>query len=619
MYDIIVVGAGHAGIEACLAGARTGNKTLLITSNFSNAGSMPCNTSIGGPAKGIIVREIDALGGQMGKTTDATYLQMKMLNTAKGPGVQSLRAQADKKAYPRYMQKVLKEQENLDIVEAMVEDLIVEGDECKGVILADGTRYESRTTILTTGTYLKAEVLVGHSKTPSGPDKQKESLYLSSKLKDYGFRIQRLKTGTPPRVEINSIDYSKTTVQPGTDAKLSFSYETTHFTPVEDQTVCYLTYTTAETHKLIRDNLDKCAMFSGLIKGIGPRYCPSIEDKVVKFADKERHQIFLEPESKEMNTIYVQGFSTSMPHDIQEKMVHSLPGLENCTILKYAYAIEYDAIDPLQLWPSLETKVLKNLFTAGQINGTSGYEEAAGQGLIAGINASKKVKGNKPLILKRDEAYIGVLIDDLVTKGTKEPYRMLTSRAEYRLLLRHDNADERLRKYGYDAGLVNDEVYSLYLDKMNRIHAEIERLDTIHFSPKSEINDLLEEKGSTRLKEGVTARAILQRPELVYEDLLPYIEHVDLTEEEMRRVTILIKYKGYIEKTLRQVEKVKNMEEKQIPADLDYDDVLNLSLEARQKLKKVRPVTIGQATRISGINPADISVLLIHLKTQYGD
>lgn len=619
MYDIIVVGAGHAGIEACLAGARTGNKTLLITSNFSNAGSMPCNTSIGGPAKGIIVREIDALGGQMGKTTDATYLQMKMLNTAKGPGVQSLRAQADKKAYPRYMQNVLKEQENLDIVEAMVEDLIVEGDECKGVILADGTRYESRTTILTTGTYLKAEVLVGHSKTPSGPDKQKESLYLSSKLKDYGFRIQRLKTGTPPRVEINSIDYSKTTVQPGTDAKLSFSYETTHFTPVEDQTVCYLTYTTAQTHKLIRDNLDKCAMFSGLIKGIGPRYCPSIEDKVVKFADKERHQIFLEPESKEMNTIYVQGFSTSMPHDIQEKMVHSLPGLENCTILKYAYAIEYDAIDPLQLWPSLETKVLKNLFTAGQINGTSGYEEAAGQGLIAGINASKKVKGNKPLILKRDEAYIGVLIDDLVTKGTKEPYRMLTSRAEYRLLLRHDNADERLRKYGYDAGLVTDEVYSRYLDKMNRIHAEIERLDTIHFSPKSEINEVLEEKGSTRLKEGVTARAILQRPELVYEDLLPYIEHVDLTEEEMRRVTILIKYKGYIEKTLRQVEKVKNMEEKQIPADLDYDDVLNLSLEARQKLKKVRPVTIGQATRISGINPADISVLLIHLKTQYGD
>ena len=619
MYDIIVVGAGHAGIEACLAGARTGNKTLLITSNFSNAGSMPCNTSIGGPAKGIIVREIDALGGQMGKTTDATYLQMKMLNTAKGPGVQSLRAQADKKTYPRYMQKVLKEQENLDIVEAMVEDLIVEGDECKGVILADGTRYESHTTILTTGTYLKAEVLVGHSKTPSGPDKQKESLYLSSKLKDYGFRIQRLKTGTPPRVEINSIDYSKTTVQPGTDAKLSFSYETTHFTPVEDQTVCYLTYTTAVTHKLIRDNLDKCAMFSGLIKGIGPRYCPSIEDKVVKFADKERHQIFLEPESKEMNTIYVQGFSTSMPHDIQEKMVHSLPGLENCTILKYAYAIEYDAIDPLQLWPSLETKVLKNLFTAGQINGTSGYEEAAGQGLIAGINASKKVKGNKPLILKRDEAYIGVLIDDLVTKGTKEPYRMLTSRAEYRLLLRHDNADERLRKYGHDAGLVNDEVYSRYLNKMNRIYAEIERLDTIHFSPKSEINDLLEEKGSTRLKEGVTARAILQRPELVYEDLLPYIEHVDLTEEEMRRVTILIKYKGYIEKTLRQVEKVKNMEEKQIPADLDYDDVLNLSLEARQKLKKVRPVTIGQATRISGINPADISVLLIHLKTQYGD
>ena len=396
-----------------------------------------------------------------------------------------------------------------------------------------------------------------------------------------------------------------------------FSFSTTR--PPENRAVCWLTYTNEETHRIIRENLDRSPIYAGIIEGTGPRYCPSIEDKVVKFADKERHQVFLEPEGRYTNEMYVGGMSSSLPEDVQLAMYRTVPGLENCRIVRNAYAIEYDAIDPLQLWPSLETKVLKNLFTAGQINGTSGYEEAAGQGLIAGINASKKVKGNKPLILKRDEAYIGVLIDDLVTKGTKEPYRMLTSRAEYRLLLRHDNADERLRKYGHDAGLVNDEVYSLYLDKMNRIHAEIERLDTIHFSPKSEINDLLEEKGSTRLKEGVTARSILQRPELVYEDLLPYIEHVDLTEEEMRRVTILIKYKGYIEKTLRQVEKVKNMEEKQIPADLDYDDVLNLSLEARQKLKKVRPVTIGQATRISGINPADISVLLIHLKTQYGD
>lgn len=617
MYDIIVVGAGHAGIEACLAGARTGNKTLLITSNFSNAGSMPCNTSIGGPAKGIIVREIDALGGQMGKTTDATYLQMKMLNTAKGPGVQSLRAQADKKAYPRYMQKVLKEQENLDIVEAMVEDLIVEGDECKGVILADGTRYESHTTILTTGTYLKAEVLVGHSKTPSGPDKQKESLYLSSKLKDYGFRIQRLKTGTPPRVEINSIDYSKTTVQPGTDAKLSFSYETTHFTPVEDQTVCYLTYTTAQTHKLIRDNLDKCAMFSGLIKGIGPRYCPSIEDKVVKFADKERHQIFLEPESKEMNTIYVQGFSTSMPHDIQEKMVHSLPGLENCTILKYAYAIEYDAIDPLQLWPSLETKVIKNLFTAGQINGTSGYEEAAGQGLMAGINATLKVRNEAPLVLKRDEAYIGVMIDDLVTKGTKEPYRMLTSRAEYRLLIRHDNADERLYDYSHKIGLVKDKEYQRYQNKMKGIYDEIERLSTIRFTPKDDINEMLEQNNSSHLKEGVSAKELITRPEITYDMMLPYIDAPELSEEQRRRITILIKYAGYIEKAKRQAQKQIKMEEKHIPEDIDYEDVKNLALEAKQKLSEIRPLTIGQASRISGINPADISVLLIYLKQKY--
>lgn len=617
MYDVIVVGAGHAGIEACLASARIGKKTLLVTSNFSNAGNMPCNTSIGGPAKGIIVREIDALGGQMGKSTDATYLQMKMLNTAKGPGVQSLRAQADKIAYPRYMREVLKNQEHLDIVEGMVEDLIIEDQTCGGVVLDTGVRYESKTTILTTGTYLKAEVLVGATKTPSGPDQQRQSLFLSDKLRDLGFTIQRLKTGTPPRVEIHSIDYSKTEVQPGTDDELAFSYETKTFIPVEKQTVCYLTYTNEKTHKLIRDNLSKCSMYSGIVKGIGPRYCPSIEDKVVKFADKERHQIFLEPESKEMNSIYVQGFSTSMPHDIQEKMIRTLPGLENCEILKYAYAIEYDAIDPLQLWPSLETKVIKNLFTAGQINGTSGYEEAAGQGLMAGINAAKKVDGIKPLVLHRDEAYIGVLIDDLVTKGTKEPYRMLTSRAEYRLLMRHDNADERLRKYGYEAHLVKEDVYQEYLEKMERIHHEIARLETIRFTPKSTINELLISLGSSPLKEGISAREILQRPELDYEKIRPFIGEADLTNEERKRVTILIKYKGYIEKTMRQVEKMKNMEEKQIPDDVDYEDVPNLSIEARQKLIKVRPLTIGQASRISGINPADISVLLIYLKSIY--
>ena len=619
MFDIIVVGGGHAGIEAALASSRLNLKTLLITADLNNIGTLPCNTSIGGPAKGIVVREIDAIGGQMGKTTDATYLQMKMLNTAKGPGVQSLRAQVDKETYPKCMQDILNKQLNLQIKEAMVEDLINEDHQIKGVVLSDSQRIMAKAVILTTGTYLCSQVLVGDKITQSGPDNQKPSLHLSNKLKQYGLDIIRLKTGTPPRVDINTIDYSKTVIHPGSDDKLAFSYETDFFTPIKEQLPCYLTYTNKITHKIIEDNLSLSSTYSGIVEGIGPRYCPSIEDKIVKFNDKERHQIFLEPESKTLNTVYVQGLSTSLPHDIQEEMIRTIPGLEDCKIIKYAYAIEYDAIDPLQLYPTLEMKILKNLYTAGQINGTSGYEEAAAQGLMAGINAALKIMNRAPFILKRDQAYIGVMIDDLVTKGTKEPYRLLTSRAEYRLLLRHDNADERLRKLGFEIGLVTEEVYEQYKLKKQHIDQEIERLSKIRFTPKHEINELLEDLGMTRLSEGISAKELIQRPHIYYQDIIGYIGNEFLTLDEMKGINIEIKYAGYIEKTKRQVEKQIKMEEKQIPELIEYNKIKNLSLEARQKLEKIKPLTIGQASRISGINPSDISVLLIYLKQVYSN
>ena len=617
MKDIIVVGGGHAGCEAAHACALKGHDTLLITSNLKNIADMPCNPHIGGSAKGIVVREIDALGGVMGKVADKTHLQIKMLNSAKGPAVQSLRAQGDKITYPREMLSVLNSLEHLEIQEAMVEDLIVDSDEVKGVILEDGTKIEAKSVILTTGTYLKADILVGNTRTRKGPHGERPSNYLSDKLKEYGFNVIRLKTGTPQRLDKKTIDFSKTKLEPGDDVFHTFSFDLDPCYKIEEQDPCYLTYTTERTHQIIRDNLNKSSMYGALddIKGIGPRYCPSIEDKVVRFSDKERHQLFLEPESDFYPDLYLQGFSTSMPIDVQDKMVHSLKGLEHVKILKYAYAIEYDAIDPLQMQPSLESKIIKNLYTAGQINGTSGYEEAAGQGLIAGINAGLKLKGKDPLILKRNESYIGVLIDDLVTKGTKEPYRLLTSRAEYRLILRHDNADLRLRQYGYDVGLISEEQLARLNKKKSDIEALTEELKSIKVS-KNNMSDSLKEVLTEPLTNGYTLYNLLKRPEVKIDNLVDYL-HNEYTKEVLDIVEIAVKYEGYIAKTNREVEKLLKLEDKKIPKDIDYDKVTNIASEARQKLKTVRPETIAQATRISGVNPADISILSVYLKKEY--
>ena len=619
-YEIIVVGGGHAGCEAALASARKGHKTLLITGRIENIATMPCNPSIGGSAKGIVVREIDALGGEMGKNADKSILQMKMLNSSKGPAVRSLRSQADKITYPKNMQSTLLNTKNLTIKEDMVEDLIVNNDTVEGIITKNQERITSNIVILTTGTYLKSDILVGSTRTRSGPHNEEPSMHLSDNLKKYGFKILRLKTGTPPRIARDSIDFSKTKEENGDNIPYTFGHYTKHQYDVNNQVPCHLIYTTPPTHQLIKDNLSKSSMYGGLndITGVGPRYCPSIEDKIVRFSDKERHQLFLEPESLYYDDIYLQGFSTSMPTDIQEKMVHSLPGLENAKILRYAYAIEYDAIYPTQLNASLETKVLKNLFTAGQINGTSGYEEAACQGLIAGINASLKLENKDPLILKRNEAYIGVLIDDLITKGTNEPYRLLTSRAEYRLLLRHDNADLRLTEYGRQVGLINDTTYEIFKEKKQAIKELIEYLKSAKITPSN--NEKLKLLDTKLLKDGISAYELLKRPEISIAKLKEQnLISSSYSNEVEEQVEIQIKYEGYIAKVEKEAEKMLKYEEKKIPKDINYDNVQNLASEARQKLKNVNPTSIGQALRISGVNPADISILMVYLRKKYNE
>ena len=597
-YEIIVVGGGHAGCEAALASCKR-HKTLLITTSKKNIATMPCNPSIGGTAKGIVVREIDALGGYMGICADKTLLQLKMLNKSKGPAVKSLRAQADKISYPQEMLRHLEEQKNLTILEATVEDLIIENNVIKGVILETGEKILCKIVILTTGTYLKSDILIGDTRTSSGPNNEKNSKFLSENLEKYGFKILRLKTGTPPRIDRNSIDFTQTKQEDGDDTYYTFSFDNKIYYEKDKQEPCYLIYTTEETKKIILENLNKSSMYGGLndIKGVGPRYCPSIEDKVVRFKDKETHQLFLEPESKYYDDIYLQGFSTSMPKEVQEKMVHSLPGLKNAKILKYAYAIEYDAIYPTQINASLETKIIKNLYTAGQINGTSGYEEAACQGLMAGINASLNLENKEPLILKRNEAYIGVLIDDLVTKGTKEPYRLLTSRAEYRLLLRHDNADLRLTQYGYDVGNVEEEKYKQFINKKNNIN------NLLEFLKNKKINN-------------IDAYTYIRRPE---NSIFNIIDKLDkkYNKEELEQVEIILKYEGYIKKITKEAERMLKLEYKKIPEDIDYNKITNIASEARQKLNEIRPKSLGQAMRISGVNPSDISILSVYMKRYF--
>ncbi|MCI8330554.1 MAG: tRNA uridine-5-carboxymethylaminomethyl(34) synthesis enzyme MnmG [Bacilli bacterium] len=616
MYDIIVIGGGHAGCEASLSSARMNMKTLLITGNIKNIADMPCNPSIGGSAKGIVVREIDALGGEMGINADKSHLQIKMLNSKKGPGVRSLRCQADKTTYGENMIKTLQNTPNLEIKEDLVKELIVKNNTIKGIKTESGETILTKKVIITTGTYLNADILRGHSKVKGGPHGEKPSLYLSESMKELGFTMRRLKTGTPPRVQKDTINYEECSKELGDEKYLSFSNFYKPIYSIEKQLPCYLTYTNETTHQLILNNLDKCALYSGLIEGIGPRYCPSVEDKIVKFRDKDRHQIFLEPERLNGDEIYVGGFSTTMPENLQEELIHSMTGLQNAKITKYGYAIEYDAIDSTELKMTLETKKIEGLYTAGQINGTSGYEEAAAQGLIAGINASLSLQNKEPLILKRNEAYIGVLIDDLINKGITEPYRLLTSRAEFRLLLRHDNADIRLTEIGRKVGLINDEKYKIYKDKMTQIDKIQEKLTKTKIEGNEQNNNYLTKIGSSKITGKIESLELLRRPEIKIENI-EYLIGEKLDEEASEQVEINTKYKGYIEKTQKEAEKMLTLEKKQIPNNIDYAKVKNIATEARQKLEAVRPSTIGQATRISGVNPADITMLLVYLKKEY--
>lgn len=615
MYDVIVIGAGHAGVEAALASARQYMKTAMCTISIDKIAMMPCNPSIGGPAKGIVVAEIDALGGQMGITADKTALQFKMLNTNKGPGVWSLRVQSDKLEYSKMMKEVCLAQENLDVIESMVDSIIVEDNVVKGVVLSNQERLLSKAVVITTGTYMRAKIMISDEVRVSGPDNLPTSNAISDQLKELGFRLFRLKTGTPPRVLTSSIDFSKTTLQPGDERRYFFSPTTKEEDTIKEQWPCYLTYTSASTHDLIHLNLNKSSMYSGVVEGVGPRYCPSIEDKVVRFSDKERHQIFLEPQSVHLNTTYVQGFSTSLPRDVQEKMLKTIPGCENAIITEYAYAIEYDAIEPTQLYPSLETRLIKGLFCAGQINGTSGYEEAAGQGIIAGINAGLYAQGKAPLILGRDEAYIGVMIDDLISKGTLEPYRLLTSRAEYRLLLRHDNADVRLSSKGYEVGLLSQERYEMFLTEQAQKQSLLELISQRRITSKDPMAQILIEKGYTNFQEGILIIEAIRRPHISLMDFIPFLE-VNMHERVIMQLEIEIKYEGYIQKARKEAEKVKVLETWKIPSDFDYDCVPHLSIEGRQKLSTIKPMTIAQATKISGVNPADIQVLLMALTSK---